>query len=80
MTGSKSALLVVDIQPDFLPGGALPVENGDEILEPIDRLMRSGRFRLCAATQDFALPMTWHQSPFFLRHQPSERRQCSVWL
>ncbi len=56
MTGSKSALLVVDIQPDFLPGGALPVENGDEILEPIDRLMRSGRFRLCAATQDWHPP------------------------
>lgn len=50
----KSALLVVDIQPDFLPGGALPVEQGDEILEPVSHLMRSDRFRFCVATQD------WH--------------------
>lgn len=53
---SKSALLVVDIQPDFLPGGALPVDRGDEILGPIAELMRSGRFRLCVATQDWHPP------------------------
>ena len=53
---SRSALLVVDIQPDFLPGGALPVERGDEILEPIADLMRSGRFRLQVATQDWHPP------------------------
>ena len=51
---SRSALLVVDVQPDFLPGGTLPVGRGDEILEPIADLMRSGRFRLQVATQD------WH--------------------
>ena len=51
---SSSALLVVDIQPDFLPGGALPVGRGDQILQPIADLMRSGRFRLQVATQD------WH--------------------
>lgn len=51
---TKSALLVVDVQPDFLPGGALPVERGDEILDPVADIMRSGRFRLCVATQD------WH--------------------
>ena len=38
---TSSALLVVDIQPDFLPGGALPVEAGDEILDPVADLMRS---------------------------------------
>ena len=51
-----SALLVVDIQPDFLPGGALPVEHGDEILEPVADLMRSDRFRLQIATQDWHPP------------------------
>jgi nicotinamidase/pyrazinamidase len=52
----RSALLVVDIQPDFLPGGALPVQRGDEILEPIADLMRSGRFGLQVATQDWHPP------------------------
>lgn len=50
----KSALLVVDLQPDFLPGGALPVAHGDQILEPVAELMRSDRFGLRVATQD------WH--------------------
>lgn len=53
---SKSALLVVDLQPDFLPGGALAVERGDEILDPIADLMRSGRFGMCVATQDWHPP------------------------
>jgi nicotinamidase/pyrazinamidase len=50
----KAALLLVDIQPDFLPGGALPVTNGDAILGPVARLMANGPFRLQVATQD------WH--------------------
>jgi nicotinamidase/pyrazinamidase len=49
-----SALLVVDVQPDFLPGGALPVDDGDEILEPIRELLSRGLFPLYVATQD------WH--------------------
>lgn len=31
------ALLVVDVQNDFLPGGALPVPQGDQVLAPINR-------------------------------------------
>ncbi len=50
----KAALLVVDVQPDFLPGGALGVTGGDAILEPVRRLMTSGLFRCVVATQD------WH--------------------
>ena len=53
---SRSALLVVDIQPDFLPGGALPVEHGDEILDSVADLMRSERFQLEVATQDWHPP------------------------
>ena len=49
-----TALIVVDLQPDFMPGGALPVEEGDEIVEPIRRLVESGDFGVCVATQD------WH--------------------
>ena len=46
------ALLVVDFQNDFTPGGALPVAEGDEIAEPINRLLDS--FDLVIATRD------WH--------------------
>lgn len=34
------ALIVVDVQNDFCPGGALPVNNGDKVVEPINRLTR----------------------------------------
>lgn len=33
------ALAVVDVQNDFMPGGALPVEGGDTIVEGINRVM-----------------------------------------
>jgi nicotinamidase/pyrazinamidase len=49
-----SVLVAVDVQYDFLPGGALGVAHGDVILEPLFELMRSGRFSLVVATQD------WH--------------------
>jgi nicotinamidase/pyrazinamidase len=48
----RDALVVVDLQHDFLPGGALAVARGDEVVEPIARL--APRFRTVVATQD------WH--------------------
>lgn len=51
-----AALLVVDVQPDFMPGGALPVSEGDRILAPLRRLLESGRFRHRVATQDWHPP------------------------
>ncbi|TCK06369.1 nicotinamidase [Phorcysia thermohydrogeniphila] len=30
------ALIIVDVQKDFLPGGALPVPKGDEVVEPLN--------------------------------------------
>ncbi len=53
---SRAALLVVDIQPDFLPGGALAVGRGDEILQPIADLMERDPFGLYVATQDWHPP------------------------
>ena len=50
------ALLVVDIQPDFLPGGALGVAEGDQILEPIRELLARDEFDLYVATQDWHPP------------------------
>ncbi len=47
-----SALLLIDLQPDFMPGGALPVTGGDEILPLINAL--SQRFDHVLLTQD------WH--------------------
>lgn len=32
----SDALLVTDMQKDFLPGGALPIENGDEIIPALN--------------------------------------------
>ena len=53
---SRSVLLLVDIQPDFLPGGALAVADGDAILEPLRNLVAGGRFPLVVATQDWHPP------------------------
>lgn len=46
------ALLVIDIQVDFLPGGPLAVQGGDELLPGINALGQ--RFRHVVLTQD------WH--------------------
>ena len=46
------ALLLVDIQNDFIPGGALPVPDGDAIIPVVNDLMPY--FDLVVATQD------WH--------------------
>ena len=48
------ALVLVDIQNDFLPGGALAVAGGDEIIAPANRLM--GDFEIVVATQDWHPP------------------------
>jgi nicotinamidase/pyrazinamidase len=37
--GQGDALLVVDMQYDFLPGGSLGVPRGDEALAPVNRLL-----------------------------------------
>ena len=47
-----NALLLVDIQNDFLPGGALGVPEGDQVIPVANRLQP--RFELVVATQD------WH--------------------
>jgi len=52
----RSALIVVDLQPDFMPGGALPVAEGDLIVEPVRQLIEADRFALYVATQDWHPP------------------------
>ena len=36
---SKQALIVVDVQNDFCPGGALAVADGDEVVAPLNELI-----------------------------------------
>jgi nicotinamidase/pyrazinamidase len=50
--GQSNALLVIDVQNDFCPGGSLPVPHGDEIVPVINRLMAG--FDIVVASQD------WH--------------------
>jgi len=50
--GAADALLVVDVQGDFLPGGALAVPDGDAVVAPIRAL--ATRFATLVLTQD------WH--------------------
>ncbi len=42
---AKTAVLVVDAQNDFFPGGALPVPEGDAILPAVNRLLARARKR-----------------------------------
>jgi nicotinamidase/pyrazinamidase len=49
---AQDVLLVIDVQSDFCPGGALAVTGGDQVVEPIHRAAR--RFEHVILTQD------WH--------------------
>lgn len=49
-----SLLLVIDVQNDFLPGGALAVPRGDEVVPVINRIAR--RFTNVILTQDWHTP------------------------
>lgn len=52
MHAPSHALILVDLQPDFLPGGALAVPGGDEVVPFARHVMRE--FACVVATQD------WH--------------------
>lgn len=52
MKGSTDALLVVDVQNDFMPGGALAVARGNEVVPVVNRL--AAGFEHVVLTQD------WH--------------------
>ena len=54
MRGNSDAILVIDVQNDFCPGGALAVAGGDEIVDPINALLEA--FPTRVFTQD------WHPS------------------
>jgi nicotinamidase/pyrazinamidase len=46
---------LIDVQPTFMPGGELPVADGDAVVAPINRLL-AGPFQHAFATQDWHPP------------------------
>lgn len=69
---SQDVLLVVDVQNDFCPGGALPVSNGDQVIAPIHSL--ATRFEHIVLTQD------WHPANHssFAANHPGKRPYGSI--
>lgn len=66
------ALIVIDVQNDFCPGGALAVAGGDEVVTPINRMLTE--FPVRVFTQD------WHpadHSSFADNHDDAE--PFSLW-
>jgi nicotinamidase/pyrazinamidase len=62
------ALLIVDFQNDFTPGGALGVEGGDEIAGRLNELASDALFEFVVATRD------WHPPD-----HGSFREQGGIW-
>lgn len=62
----KAALLIVDVQNDFCPGGALQIQNGNRVVEPINRAVTY--FHAAGlpilASRDWHPPITRHFRPF----------------
>ncbi len=69
---AQDVLLVVDIQNDFCPGGALAVADGDAVIAPIHRI--ASRFEHILLTQD------WHPAHHssFAAHHPGKQPFDSV--
>src|SRR3954465_3374418 len=62
------ALLIIDFQNDFTPGGALGVAGGDDIAGRLNELAADPRFEVVAATRD------WHPPD-----HGSFREQGGIW-
>lgn len=64
MPRSDKALIIIDIQNDFCPGGALAVNGGDEILSRVNQMQKD--FSVVVLTQD------WHPANHssFASNQP----------
>ena len=63
---ARDALIIVDVQNDFCPGGSLAVGGGDEVVPVLNRI--AGQFGTVVATQD------WHPT----NHQ-SFKEQGGIW-
>ena len=70
--GDREVLLVVDVQNDFCPGGALAVPGGDAIVPLVNRL--AARFAHVVLTQDWHPP--GHSS--FASAHPGQRAFATI--
>jgi nicotinamidase/pyrazinamidase len=68
--GAVRTLILVDLQNDFLPGGALAVPRGDEVIPIANRLQ--GRFDLVVATQDWHPPRHGSFASSYAGKKPGE--------
>ena len=50
----KRALIIVDVQNDFLPNGKLAVPHGDNVIPIINQILKDKKFDMIIASQD------WH--------------------
>jgi nicotinamidase/pyrazinamidase len=71
---SGDVLLVIDVQNDFCPGGALAVPHGDEVIAPIHRI--APQFQHIVLTQDWHPP---NHSSFAASH-PGKQPYDSIEL
>jgi len=63
---TDAALLIVDVQNDFCPGGALAVANGDRVVAPLNRAAElfAAAGRPIYASRDWHPARTSHFAPF----------------
>jgi nicotinamidase/pyrazinamidase len=71
---AQDVLLVIDVQNDFCPGGALPIAHGDQVIAPIHRI--APHFEHILLTQDWHPA---HHSSFAANH-PGSRPYESIQL
>jgi len=66
MYTNSSALIIIDVQNDFCPGGALGIEGADQVIEPLNRLssLFASKSGIIIAAQD------WH---------PADHSSFSTW-
>ena len=66
MATAKRALIVVDVQNDFCPGGTLAVPHGDEVVEPLNQLIDEfiERGEPVYKSRDWHPPTTKHFSAY----------------
>lgn len=78
------ALIIVDVQNDFCPGGSLGVPEGISIIPNINKLSNSGKFDRVVATQDWhheehcSFARRWGVDPFASFMLPSGI-ETTVW-
>lgn len=66
---ANKALIIVDVQNDFCPGGALPVPNGNEVIAPLNKWLYKAELgkigdRMIIVTRDWHPRQTSHFAEF----------------